>query len=121
MRSCTYGFIAVHSAGANNSYWQFSFFHFTYLNIAGMCTQQPIWVLGNVKCILHISCRMVFGKIKCSKIMPVIFNLRAFCNSKTKTLKNRDDLIFYNIYWMTASDWKRIAWKSEIDFVICYR
>src|SRR5574338_1601182 len=38
MRSCTHSFISIYTARANDTDRQFSFFHFTYLHIAGMCS-----------------------------------------------------------------------------------
>src|SRR5688572_28812494 len=95
MRPGADGFITVNTSGTYYPDRKFTFFHFADLHIAGMCAQQPIRVLMNIKCILHITGRMMFRKIERCKIVPVIFNLRAFCNNKSQSFKHLDDPVFH--------------------------
>ena len=60
-------------------------------------------ILMNIKSILHITRRMMFGKIKCSEIVPVVFNFRSFCNGKSKTLKYFNDVIAHQADRMAAA------------------
>src|SRR5579862_1640281 len=98
--TCADGFVSINTPRANYSYWRLLFFHHTRLNAAGMSTQKPIRILMNIKSILHVAGWMIFRKIKRGKIMPVIFNFRTFCDSKSKSSENVNNLISYHTYRM---------------------
>src|SRR6478735_7274825 len=95
MRPGTNGFVAVNTARANYTDGWLLVFHHPCLYVARMRTQEPVWVFLHIKSILHIPRRMVFGHIHRSEIVPVVFNLRAFCQYKTKPVKNRNDTVAY--------------------------
>src|SRR6187200_1352693 len=103
MASCTHRFIAIYSAGTNDTDRQLAFFHFTYLCIAGMCAEQPVGILLYVKCILNITGRVMLWQVKCSKVVKIIFDLRAFGNGKPEPLKNRNDPVLHHCYRVSCT------------------
>src|SRR4051812_27056506 len=109
MRPGTDGFIPVHSSWANNADGKCPFLHFANLHIAGMGAQQPVGMLRDIKSILHVAGRMVFGKIQCSEVVPVIFYLGAIGNRKSQPLKDADYPVPYQGYRVSRSDSYRIA------------
>src|SRR5689334_8393306 len=116
MRTSADRFVTVYAARTYDTQRQPALFHFTYLNIAGVRAQQPVGILMYIKCILHITRRMMFRKIKCGEVVPVVFYFGTFCYGKTKPLKNFDNIIAHQAYRMTASQWYGVGRKSKINF-----
>src|SRR5580698_11486692 len=102
-------FVSVYTTRAYNPDGWFLFFHYAGLDAACMGAQQPVWMLVDKKSVLHITGRMVFGKIKGRKVMPVIFYFRAFGNRKTESSKNMHNLVSDQAYRMSCSKRKWIA------------
>ncbi len=97
------GFVSVHTARTNNPDGWFLFFHYPRLNTAGMCAQQPVRIFMNIKCVLHVPRRMIFGQVKCCEIMPVVFDLRTFGNRKSEPSEYLNDAVSYYADRMTCS------------------
>src|SRR5258705_11153352 len=103
MRAGADGFVSVHAARTNNPDGRFLFFHYPRLNAAGMRAQEPVRIFMNIKCVLHVPCRMIFRQVECCEIMPVVLNLGTFCNGKTEPSEDLYNAVSYYAYWMSCS------------------
>src|SRR6185312_8413729 len=79
-----------------------------------MCTQYPIRVLPDVKCILHIACWMILGHIERCKVVPVVFYFRTGGNTKAYFFKNRNDLFFNYTQRMAGTNRQRCPRECNI-------
>src|SRR5579863_476641 len=111
------GFVSVHAARTNNPYWRFLFFHYPRLHTAGMCTQKPVRVFMNIKCILHVPRRMILGQVECCEIMPVVFNLRSFRNRESEPPKDLHNAVSHDADRMSRSHLDRIAGQGPVHLV----
>ncbi len=107
--------VAVDAAGADDADGRPLFLHRAGLNAAGMGPQQPVGVLMDIEGILHIAGRMVFRKVERGKIMPVVFDLGAFCNRKAQPAEDMDDLVTYERNRMMRAQGNGIAGQTEVD------
>src|SRR5436305_5801966 len=117
MRTRTDGFVSVHAARTNNSNRWFLFFRYPRLYTAGMCAQQPVRILMNIKCILHVPRRMIFGQIKCCEIMPVVFDLRTLCYGKAEPSKDLYNAVSRDTDRMSRTYLNRIAGQRPVHVV----
>ena len=69
-------FVAVHAARRKRTDGRLLVFHYPHLHAGGMRTQQHI--AFHKKSVLHVAGRVVFREVQGRKIMPVVFNFRAF-------------------------------------------
>src|SRR5580704_4691354 len=96
MRAGADGFVSVHAARTNNPDGWFLFFHYPRLNTACMRAQEPVRIFMNIKCVLHIPRRMIFGQVERCEIMPVIFYFRAFRHRKSEPPEDLNNSILNN-------------------------
>src|SRR5579862_8436935 len=87
------GFISIYPPRTDDADRRLLAFHHSCLHAARMRAQQPVRILRNIKCILHVTGRMIFGQVQGSKVVPVIFNFGSFCNGKTESSENVHDLV----------------------------
>ena len=80
-----------------------------------MGAQQYIGVALYEEGVLHVACRMVFGKVERREHVPVIFDFGAFGNCKTKAAEYGYDFFAYNRQRMagTQAHWRRGAGKVD--------
>ena len=69
----------------------------------------------DIKGILHVSGRVVFGKVQGSKIVPVVFDLGAFRNGKAQPAEDMDDLVADQRNRMMRSEGDEISREAEVD------
>src|SRR5258708_5574135 len=93
MRPCADRLVAVYPAGADDPDGGLLTLHCPGLYIAGMGTQQPVGVLIDIEGILHIPGRVVLGHVEGGEVMPVVFDLRTFCNGEAQSPEYIDDLV----------------------------
>ena len=121
MRTRTNGFVSVHAARTNNPDRWFLFFHYPRLYAAGMCAQQPVRILMNIKCVLHVPRRMIFGQVERCEIVPVIFNLRTLCYGKSESSKDLHNAVSHDADRMSGAHFDWIAGKTPIYLVGSWR
>ena len=110
-------FVTVYTSRTDDADRRFGSFHHTGLYRRSMCTQYYVRVSFDKESILHIACRMVFGKVQCREHVPVIFNFRTFGNTESQTGKDINDFVLYNGERVACTEFHRISRTRQIQSV----
>ena len=57
---------------------------------------------------------MIFGKIQCSEIVPVVFNFRTLSNGKAQSLKNGNDPFTNKADRVTTAEGNMITGQAQV-------
>ena len=82
-----------------------------------MSTEYYIRMSFDEKCVLHIACRMIFGKVQCREYMPVVFDFRTFGDAESQTCEDINDFVLYNCNRMTCTEFNRISRAGQVKTV----
>ena len=76
-----------------------------------------IFLIGfDEESILHITCRMVFGKIHGSEYVQVVFYFGTVGNTEAQPMEYINDFILYNAQRVTCSQFDGISRTGKIHF-----
>ena len=97
----TDGLIAIYASRTEHADRRLCRFHNTALHTRGVCAQDDavryvFCVVFNEERVLHVACRMIFGKIHGGEYMPVVFYFRPIGNIESHAGKYIDDFVSYD-------------------------
>ena len=70
-------------------------FHHAALHARSVRAQDHIGMRLHEESVLHVACRMIFGKVHRAKHMPVVFDLRTVGKRKAHASEDVDDLLLH--------------------------
>ena len=89
------GLVAIHTPRANHANRGRRVFHHAALHARSVRAQDHIGMRFHEESVLHVACRMIFGKVHCAKHMPVVFDLRTVGERKAHASEDVDDLLLH--------------------------
>ena len=110
-------FVTVYTSRTDDADRRFGSFHHTGLYGRSMSTEYYIRMSFDEKCVLHIACRMIFGKVQCREYMPVVFDFRTFGDAESQTCEDINDFVLYNCNRMTCTEFNRISRAGQVKTV----
>src|SRR5258706_12745868 len=93
MCSCRNGFVTIYAPRHNRSDGRLLLLHQSDLNIRSVSAQQDVGIFFNEERILHLTRRVIWRKIQCSEIVPIIFYLGPISYIESQLFKNFNDAI----------------------------
>ncbi len=107
------GLVAEHATGHDHPQWRLTPLHFPNLHRAGVGAEQQIGVALDEKGVLHVPCRMLFGKIETGEHMPIVFNLRAIRHREAHPIEDGKDLSPHHVDRVVGTQ-GRLATRSGV-------
>src|SRR5690606_30121747 len=100
MRPGGYGLIAVYPSRHDGANGRPGLLQEWDLHVRGMCPQKDVGILLNEERVLHFAGGMVFGKVECREIVPVVLDLRTLFHIESETLEDRYDPRPRQVEWV---------------------
>ena len=110
-----YCLVAINTSGADDADRRLGNLHHTRLHRRSVGAQQNVGAALYEECILHVACRMVFGKVERREHMPVVFHLRTLGNSEAETSENVDYLLAYKRDGVASAERHIGSRTGEVD------
>ena len=95
------GLVPIYSTGADDADGGLCLLHHTCLHAAGMRAEDDVGVRFHEERILHVTRRMVVGKVHAAIYVPVVFHLRS--------LGQREAQAAEDIHYLVLHDGERVA------------
>ena len=121
MGTITDRFIAVYTSRTDDADRRLRMFHSSCLYGRGVSAKYDvlfhIFLIGfDEESILHITCRMVFGKIHGSEYVQVVFYFGTVGNAEAQSMEYINNFIFYNAQRVACSQFDGISRTRKIHF-----
>ena len=102
------GFITVYTSRTKHADRRLCSLHNTALHAGCVCAKNDavryvFCIIFDEECILHVACRMVFGKIHGGEYVPVVFHFRSVGDVESHTGKYIDDFVSHDGKRMAGS------------------
>ena len=122
VRAIADSLVAVYASRTKHPDRRLGRFHYTALYAGCMCTQDDVVryifsIVFDEESILHIACRMIFGKVHGREYVPVVFHFRTVGDVESHTGEYVDDFILDDAERVTCSQFYGIGRTGKVEVV----
>ena len=114
------GFVAIDAAGADDADGRLLLLHHAALHAGSVGAKDDVGMALDEECVLHVTCRVVVGKVHRAKHVPVVFHLRTIGEGEAHATEDVDEFLLDEREGVACAERDGVGRSGEVEVAVVF-